>query len=70
MPHLALGHLALVERVDAELADHPGLYLTGNSYRGVGLADTIRNAADLARSVGTDLAVRSTSATAVAGWRE
>ncbi len=48
MPQYQLGH---VERVDALMARadrHPGLYLAGNAYRGVGIPDTIAYAESVA----------------------
>ncbi|MFZ5471584.1 MAG: protoporphyrinogen oxidase [Myxococcota bacterium] len=48
IPQYNVGHLARLERIDARLASHPGLTLTGNAYRGLGVNDCIRNAAALA----------------------
>lgn len=44
MPQYRVGHQQLLESMAARLARHPGLYLTGNAYRGVGLPDCIRDA--------------------------
>lgn len=41
MPHYHVGHLALVERIEACVARHPGLALAGNAYRGVGIPDSV-----------------------------
>jgi protoporphyrinogen/coproporphyrinogen III oxidase len=41
MPQYTLGHRQRIERIAAKLADHPGLHLTGASYRGVGIPDCI-----------------------------
>ncbi len=48
IPQYEVGHLARVARIDAHLARHPGLHLTGNAYRGVGMNDCVRNAEALA----------------------
>jgi len=39
IPQYVVGHLERVARIDAAAARHPGLYLTGNAYRGVALGD-------------------------------
>jgi oxygen-dependent protoporphyrinogen oxidase len=44
IPQYALGHLALLQRIDVRLASLPRLVLTGNAYRGVGVADVVRDA--------------------------
>lgn len=53
IPQYNVGHLARVERVEAAARGLPGLWLTGNAYRGVGLNDCIRNAAALAEELAT-----------------
>jgi protoporphyrinogen/coproporphyrinogen III oxidase len=42
MPQYRVGHLERMARIDAVLAQHPGLALAGNAYRGVGIPDCIR----------------------------
>jgi len=44
MPQYKLGHLNRLATIDAELAKHPGLYLCGASYRGVGTGDVMHSA--------------------------
>ena len=44
IPQYALGHLALLQQIDVRLASLPLLTLTGNAYRGVGVADVVRDA--------------------------
>lgn len=44
IPQYNVGHLARVAAIDEKLARWPGLHLTGNAYKGVGLTDCIRNA--------------------------
>jgi oxygen-dependent protoporphyrinogen oxidase len=36
-----VGHLERVRAIDAALARHPGLYLTGSGFRGVGVPDCV-----------------------------
>nr|2IVD_A Chain A, Protoporphyrinogen Oxidase [Myxococcus xanthus]2IVD_B Chain B, Protoporphyrinogen Oxidase [Myxococcus xanthus]2IVE_A Chain A, PROTOPORPHYRINOGEN OXIDASE [Myxococcus xanthus]2IVE_B Chain B, PROTOPORPHYRINOGEN OXIDASE [Myxococcus xanthus] len=48
IPQYNLGHLERVAAIDAALQRLPGLHLIGNAYKGVGLNDCIRNAAQLA----------------------
>jgi oxygen-dependent protoporphyrinogen oxidase len=48
IPQYNVGHLARVAAIDEDLARWPGLHLTGNAYKGVGLTDCIRNAQALA----------------------
>ena len=41
MPQYTIGHLDRVATIDRRLAEHPGLYVAGNAYRGIGLPDCI-----------------------------
>lgn len=41
MPQYILGHLDRVAQINARLAHHPGLFLAGAAYRGVGIPDCI-----------------------------
>ncbi|MCZ6778206.1 MAG: protoporphyrinogen oxidase [Acidobacteria bacterium] len=41
MPQYTLGHLGRVARVEQRLASHPGLFVAGSSYRGIGIPDCI-----------------------------
>lgn len=43
-PQYDVGHLDLVADLERMAARHPGLHLTGSSYRGVGLPDCVHNA--------------------------
>jgi oxygen-dependent protoporphyrinogen oxidase len=52
IPQYGLGHRALLRRIDARVATHEGLALTGNAYRGVGVADTVRDARAVADRFG------------------
>jgi oxygen-dependent protoporphyrinogen oxidase len=51
IPRYRLGHLARVRAIEAALADHPGLFITGNFLYGAGLDATIRHARALAQRV-------------------
>ena len=41
MPQYTLGHLDRIAAIDRRLVEHPGLYVAGNAYRGIGLPDCI-----------------------------
>lgn len=41
MPQYTLGHLDRLAVLDRQLIDHPGLFVAGNAYRGIGLPDCI-----------------------------
>jgi oxygen-dependent protoporphyrinogen oxidase len=41
MPQYTLGHLDRVAAIERRLAKHPGVYVAGNAYRGIGLPDCI-----------------------------
>jgi oxygen-dependent protoporphyrinogen oxidase len=43
MPQYHLGHLDRVERINARVAELPGLALAGNSYTGPGIPDCVRS---------------------------
>lgn len=51
MPQYRVGHLERMTRIDACLAEHPGLALAGNAYRGVGIPDCIHTGEMAAESV-------------------
>lgn len=50
-PQYDVGHLDRLAEIDRLRAAHPGLYLTGSSYRGVGLPDCIHNGAVVAETI-------------------
>jgi oxygen-dependent protoporphyrinogen oxidase len=62
MPQYHLGHLDLVERIEARAATHPGLALCGNAYRGVGVPNCIQQAERAAESIVHDLEPQSRAA--------
>jgi protoporphyrinogen/coproporphyrinogen III oxidase len=51
-----VGHLARMAAIDSALARHPGLYLTGSGFRGVGIPDCVADGRATARQVVTWLA--------------
>jgi oxygen-dependent protoporphyrinogen oxidase len=56
MPQYVLGHPERLERIDALVAEHPGLALAGAAYRGVGIPDCIDSGEQAAESVVHSLA--------------
>jgi oxygen-dependent protoporphyrinogen oxidase len=44
IPQYHLGHLERLARIDTRIRQLPGLFLAGNSYRGVGINETLRSA--------------------------
>ncbi|MDY3555956.1 protoporphyrinogen oxidase [Gemmata sp. JC717] len=55
IPQYVLGHLDRVARIDALASRHPGLFLTGNSYRGVAMADCVEQGEAVAAKVALHL---------------
>jgi oxygen-dependent protoporphyrinogen oxidase len=55
MPQYHVGHLARVAAIDATLRRSPGLYLTGNGFRGIGLPDCIHQAELAAEQMLSDM---------------
>jgi oxygen-dependent protoporphyrinogen oxidase len=54
MPQYEVGHLERVAAIEASLP--PGIFVVGNAYRGVGVADTVRGAQEVAERVRAHLA--------------
>ncbi|MBI4744971.1 MAG: protoporphyrinogen oxidase [Deltaproteobacteria bacterium] len=42
MPQYTIGHLERMRWISGRLHQHPGLYLTGSAYNGIGISDSIR----------------------------
>lgn len=42
MPQYTVGHEERVERIEGLVAAHPGLFLAGSAYRGIGISDSVR----------------------------
>jgi len=53
IPQYNVGHEARLRRIDESLRNLPGLFLTGNAYRGVGINDCVRNAFRMAEALRT-----------------
>jgi len=51
IPQYVIGHEKMLERIEERRKMHPGLYITGNAFRGVGVNDCTRNALVVAREV-------------------
>lgn len=51
MPQYEVGHLDLLADLDAALRRTPGIRLTGSAYRGIGIADCIRQGRESAEGV-------------------
>ncbi|WP_433022700.1 protoporphyrinogen oxidase [Kribbella sp. CA-294648] len=51
LPQYAVGHLDRIDRVEAAVADQPGLAVCGAAYRGVGIAACVASAAKAATRV-------------------
>jgi protoporphyrinogen/coproporphyrinogen III oxidase len=49
MAQYEVGHADRLRAIAARLADHPGLYLAGNAYSGIGISDVIRTGEVAAR---------------------
>ena len=54
MPQYEVGHLDRVDEIEGLLP--PGIFVVGNAYRGVGVADTVRGANQVASRVRAHLA--------------
>jgi oxygen-dependent protoporphyrinogen oxidase len=59
MPQYRVGHLDRMARIDARLAEHPGLTVAGNAFRGVGIPDCIHSGEMAAEAVHDYLAASS-----------
>jgi oxygen-dependent protoporphyrinogen oxidase len=53
IPQYNVGHLERIAAIDGALKRLPGLHLTGNAYKGVGINDCIRNAFALGDALAT-----------------
>ncbi|MEE9165458.1 MAG: protoporphyrinogen oxidase [Nitrospinota bacterium] len=41
MPQYVIGHIGRIKKIEELTAKHPGLYLTGSAYNGIGISDCI-----------------------------
>jgi protoporphyrinogen/coproporphyrinogen III oxidase len=60
-----VGHLERIEALDRLLAKHPGLFVTGSGFRGVGIPDCVADARTTASRTSDWLASRNRSSTRV-----
>jgi oxygen-dependent protoporphyrinogen oxidase len=67
LPQYTLGHAARVAEIDAAEGTHPGLFVTGNAYRGLGIPDCVDGAAPLADRIARHLAHPSARPNLAAG---
>ena len=51
MPRYTVGHLDRVDAIDDARKPYPGLYLTGCSYRGIGIGDCVRSGFEAAQKI-------------------
>jgi oxygen-dependent protoporphyrinogen oxidase len=51
MPQYTLGHADQLSRIEQGLAQHPGIFLAGSAYHGVGISDCVHEAALTAQAV-------------------
>lgn len=51
MAQYHVGHRQRIGEIDARVAQHPGLHLLGNAYRGIGIPDCIREAKRCAEKI-------------------
>lgn len=51
MPQYEVGHIERVARIEGAMAATPGLFVTGSAYRGVGIADCVKQAGRAAAGV-------------------
>ena len=54
LPQYEVGHLDRIAELERLIEQVPGLHLLGNSYRGVGIPDLIRDARATARAIAGD----------------
>jgi oxygen-dependent protoporphyrinogen oxidase len=51
MAQYVVGHEDRINAIEADVAKHKGLYLTGSAYHGIGISDTVREAETVANKV-------------------
>jgi oxygen-dependent protoporphyrinogen oxidase len=51
IPQYVVGHSKVLEKLDSVLDNFPGLFISGNAYRGIGINDCTKNASIVARAV-------------------
>tara|TARA_Y100000031_G_C7877948_1_gene229393 strand:- start:42 stop:380 length:339 start_codon:yes stop_codon:yes gene_type:complete len=51
MPQYVIGHIDRIKKIEELTAKHPGLYLTGSAYNGIGISDCITTSYKAAEAV-------------------
>ncbi len=51
MPQYTVGHEERIASIEEMVSRHPGLYLTGSAYHGIGISDSIRNGEVVAKKI-------------------
>ena len=51
IPQYVVGHRGRLERIEARLLHHPGLFVAGNGYRGVAIGACVAEAGPLAHRI-------------------
>ena len=51
MPKYTVGHLERIAAIDEKRKEHPGLFLIGSSYRGIGIGDCVKSGFDAAAAI-------------------
>jgi oxygen-dependent protoporphyrinogen oxidase len=62
IPQYVPGHPERLETLERRLAEHPGLHLAGNAYRGIGVNDCVREGRALAARIAEAAGARSAAA--------
>jgi oxygen-dependent protoporphyrinogen oxidase len=55
MPQLLVGHVQRLKKIQAILAQHPGVLLAGSYFGGVGVPDCIRTGKETAQRLANEL---------------
>lgn len=51
MPQYTVGHEERIASIEEMVSRHPGLYITGSAYHGIGISDSIRNGEVVAKKI-------------------
>ncbi len=55
IPQYLIGHTGILEAADTLLKKYPGLYITGNAYRGIGINDCVESGYKLAENIASNI---------------
>lgn len=50
MPQYIVGHEEKLKRIEFHLSSHPGLFLAGSAYQGIGISDCIKSGEKAAKA--------------------